>query len=59
MSFRCRDNQDNLVFVFRKHNEIGNTHEPAVLDRVHFFLRVPMAVPKTDFGICIQLSRRQ
>jgi hypothetical protein len=53
---RGRDKLHDLFFGFRVHHEIGNSSELCVLDRVHFFLRVPVTVPQPVLAVRVELT---
>ena len=56
----CRFDQGrDLLFGFRIHDQIGNAAKLRVLDRVHLFLRVAMAVPQPDFAVGVDLDGLQ
>src|SRR5262249_32769448 len=41
------------------YNDIGDAAQLAVLDAIHLLLRMPVAMPETDFGIHLDLIRVQ
>ncbi len=48
----CGFNQpSNLIVIDRENDQVGNAVKPAVLDRVHFLLRVTVAMTQPGFGI--------
>ena len=53
------DQGRHLIFCFRVHDQIRNAAKLSVLDRVHFFLGMSMAVPEAYFSVVVDLIRVQ
>ena len=57
--FREFDEFRDLLFGFRIDDDVGNAAELCVLDRVHLFLGVAVAVAHADLTIRVDLRRRE